>query len=348
MQRAKVWLYRGAQAGALALTTGVGALGLAQHPFAAPLVERSIDDTARELERAFKATFTPGWVEGALAQALAAGDQARALWLADLALAEGVALNPEQAQQIAALRAQQEGLLAGAIDCALCAWDIRSCRSLPQIAACAIPVELTPLGDANALRRQALAALHGAEVDRLETGLALVGLGATALVVLTGGSSAALKAGASGLRVARRMGSVSPDLGRVLADAADLPVNWTAALRNAPLDEITDAAKLARLGNIARDLGKVAANTAPADALILLRHVDSADDAARLARLSDAARARTLSRVEVLGKARAFRAMVRVSDVALATLAALYAAAVQILLMLSGGLVRAVLRLARP
>jgi hypothetical protein len=89
-------------------------------------------------------------------------------------------------------------------DCGTCAIDIRPADSLGQIAACAIPFELTPFGDLNALRRQSTAWLYGSrDVDEIETGLALVGLAATALVVVSGGGSYAVKGGLSALRAAR-------------------------------------------------------------------------------------------------------------------------------------------------
>lgn len=327
--RIVTWVARGTRAGMLGLGLGGAWWALSQNPFAAPLAERSVEQTARTVEAAFHRTFTPGWLDSALAAALADGDSARALWLADLADGEGMPLPPAHVQAVAGLRARADSWTAQAADCAACAWDIRDCASLAMMAACALPVELSPLGDVNALRRQAVAALAGAEVDRLETGLALVGLGATVLVVVTGGTSAALKAGAGGVRVARRLGSLTPDFARVLNDAADLPVNWGAALRAAPLDDITDTAKLARLGNIAADLGRVATRAGPAETLVLLRHVDSAEDAARLSRLADASGPRTLAHMEVLGKSRAFRATLRLTDMAVATLAAIWAAVLQ-------------------
>ena len=68
--------------------------------------------------------------------------------------------------------------------------------SLSLVAACALPGERTPLGDANALRRQAMARADGEGMDGVETALALVGPGATAVAVVSGGSSAVLKGGA--------------------------------------------------------------------------------------------------------------------------------------------------------
>lgn len=283
-----------------------------------------------------------------MAAALAAEETDRALWLADLAQAEGVALPAAEAEAVARLRAAGGAWTKVVRDCADCALDTRACGSVREIAACAIPFELSPLGDLNALRRQGLAALAGEEVDQLETGLALVGLGATAAVVFTGGSSALVKAGASTARMTRRLGHLTPGMTHALEDVADLPVNWGAALRGAPIEQITDVARLRRVGGLAEDLGTVARQTSVGDTLVLLRHIDGAEDAARMARLSEVAGVRTLSRVEVLGKARSFRALVRLSDLALGTLAAIYAALVQVALMLGGALGRGVLRVLRP
>ena len=323
---------------------GAALTGLAQNPFAAPLVDRTLSDAARSLEAAFRRTFTPGWLDGALAAALAEGDSARVLWLADLADSEGIPVPPHHAAAVAALRARSDSWAGQASNCAACALDIRDCASLGMMAACALPVEISPLGDVNALRRQAMAALTGEAVDGLETGLALVGLGASVIVVATGGSSGVVKMGVGGVRVARHLGSLTPDFARVLDDAADLPVNWGAALRAAPLEEITDTAKLARLGGIATDLGRVATKAGPAETLVLLRHVDSAEDATRLARLADASGPRTLAHMEVLGKSRAFRATLRLTDVAAGTLAAIWAAMTQAGVMLASLIGRLALR----
>lgn len=315
---------------ALTLATGAGAaLTLAQNPFAEPVVERGLSEARLALERAMAREVTPDWLVPRLEAALAADETDRIAMLSALAQKHGVPLAPETWAAVDAALAPA-GLGEQAADCAACAVDIHACDGLGQIGACALPFEMTVAGDLNALRRQAQAALAGEEVDRLETGLALVGVGATVAVLATGGTSYVVKAGATSLRVARRMGALTPGFGRVLAEAADLPVDWAAVLHAAPLAEITDTAKLARLGRIAEDLGTVRANTSTAEALVLLRHVDSAEDAARLARLSAVAGPETRATVEVLGKVRAFRALTRVSDLALAAIGLVAAFVVQL------------------
>lgn len=338
------WLLRSARFGVLGATTGLGLWGLAQNPFAQPMIERSTEAASRAVEATFRNTFTPGWLHEALSAALAADQPDRVIWLADLALAEGLPLPDDLHPEITRLRAEQDSLWTTVKDCAACAADIAGCSSLPMIAACAIPLEMSPVGDLNALRRQGMAALRDEPVDRIETGLALLGIAATAAILVSGGSSAAVKAGTGTVRMARRMGTLTPGMTRSLTELADVPIDWAAAARLAPLEQITDVAQLGRLGTVATDLGRIARTAGSAETLLLLRHIDSAEDASRMARAASISGPRTFARVEVLGKARLFRTMVRLSDLALTTLAALYAAAIQLLLMLAGWAGRALLR----
>lgn len=312
-----------------AATCGASVWALSRHPFAAPMVERPADEISRHVERAMAREVTPAWLLPRLDAALAEDDRDRVAMLADLAATHGVPLDPATEARVEEALAGP-GLLESAAGCATCAIDIRSCESLAQIGACAIPFELTPFGDLNALRRQSTAWLYGEEIDEVETGLALAGLAAAGAVVVSGGGSSVVKGGLSALRAARRMGALTPAFARVLGDAADVPVNWGAVLRAAPLDEITDTARLGRLTGMAGDLAIVAGRTSPADALVLLRHVETAEDAARLARAADALGPRTRVAMEVLGPARVFRSLTRVSDLALLTVGLLTALAVQL------------------
>lgn len=336
---------RSARLTLLAASAGLVLWGLAQNPLTRPLVERSGQDAARAIEAAFHQTFTPAGAEARLRAALEAGDDLRSLWLADLAAEEGVALPADLETQIAAIRADQSGLWAATRDCAVCAVDIQNCGSLTEIAACALPFEISPLGDLNALRRQGMNVAQGEEVDRLETGLALVGLAATSAVLVTGGGSFVVKAGATALRTARRFGSLTPGVARAFAD---LPIRWQAVWPGAALDEITDTAQLAKLTALAGDVGRIAGNTSAGDTLLLLRHIDGPEDAARLARISEVSGAKTASRAEVLGKSRLFRATLRLSDLTVSALAAIWAGVTALLSSLAGWIGAKLLRALQP
>lgn len=332
------------------LATGAAAAlwGFAQNPLTRPLAERSSESAARAIEAAFHRTFTPAGAEARLRQSLEAGDDLRSLWLADLAAQEGIPLPADLLAQTAAIRDAQSGLWASTRDCAACAVDIQNCTSLTEIAACAVPFEISPLGDLNALRRQGMNVARGEEVDRLDAGLALVGLAATSAVLVTGGGSFVAKAGATALRTARRFGSLTPGLLRTLGDFGDLPIRWSAIRPGAGLDEITDAAKLSRLSALAGDVGRIAGNTSAGDTLMILRHIDGPEDAARLARISEISGAKTASRAEVLGKSRLFRATLRVSDLALSALAAIWAGVTALLSSLAGWIGAKLLRALQP
>lgn len=318
---------------------------LRTNPLAAPWVERSASDLVVTLEHRVRRRADADWIASRLAAAVEAGDADRAEMLISLARDLERDVDTEAAEAMIAAR---RGWLARAEDCARCMADIASCPALAPLATCAVPFELSPLGDANALRRAAVAWMEGAEVDALDASLALVGLAATGAVLATGGGSATVKAGAGLLRTARRMGSVSP----ALAAHLSVPVRWASVppfLRGAaPLEAVTDTARLRVAAGIAADMERVRARTSAAEALRLARLVDTPEDAARLARVAEAMGPRTTRTLAVLGKGRAFRATLRLSRAAAAAALLIWLTIVQIAAALAtwlgGRLWRAVLR----
>lgn len=326
-------------------------LVLLASPFTAPLVERSAASAARAIDRAMAATVTPDWLIPRLGAAIAADDADAVAFYTGLAQDHAVPLPPATAEAAMAVKDRHEGALATARDCARCALDVAECREIALIAACGIPLELTPVGDLNALRRAGIDALAGEDVDRLEVGLALVGLGATAAAVASGGSSVTVKAGATLLRMARRMGTLTPGLARVIRETADVPVNWARLpdwiAGTVPASAVTDTVRLARLGDMAADAGRVRRNTSTAETLVMLRHVEDADDLSRLARVSDVTLGDTRRTVEALGLGRAFRLTMRLADTAIAALAGLYALFLQACIGCGTWCARRLLRLLR-
>lgn len=279
---------------------------LSQNPFAAPLVARSAAGARAALDQAIAGTVSFGWLVPRLEAALAADDTHRIAMLTGLADDQGIALPTALRAAAEARLAEDGGLMAAAADCALCAWDITACETLSQIAACAIPLELSPVGDVSALGRAGTAWASGDEPDRLEAALAAVGLGATVATLATAGASAPVKIGATALRLSRRMGALSDRMAGAVLDAA------RAALGGGDGGRALTA--------IAADLGTIAQRTSPAETLTLLRHVDSPEDLARLARLSEVAGADTGRSIAVLGTARALRLVDRLSGLALAAI----------------------------
>jgi hypothetical protein len=276
----------------LAATAVATAWALSTNPFAAPLVERTEAELRAALDMQVARVATPAWLETALSDAVAERDADRAARL--LALADELG-RPVARAEAEALIARAARPAARAAACAACIRAPASCESVALIGLCTVPFELSPLGDVAALGRAGAAWAEGAPVDRLDAGLAAVGLGASAAVLASGGASAGVKVGAGLLRTARRMDALSPAL-------------------------------VARLGRaegaaLAAGMGRVRAATSMPEALRLMRHVHRPEDAARLARVAEALGPRTLRTVEVLGPARALRATVRVTRMAVATAA---------------------------
>lgn len=329
------------------LTFGASLWVAGQHPLAAPFVERTDAAAERALARALAWRVTPLWVDTELRAALADRDYDRLGLILDLANERGVGADPMLLSQIAAFAAEAERPSAALAACARCAYDIAACRSVADIAACAVPVELSPLGDLNALRRAGVDAAAGREVDRFEAGLALVGLAATGMAPASGGASLTVKAGASLLRLARRMGAITPPLLRTLHDITDIPVDWgrlpSVLSGQSALHEVTDVAKLDRLSGFAGDVGRIRDATSSADTLVLLRYIDTSDDARSLARVAEIEGDGTRATMFALGKSRAFRTLNRLSRLALTALT-IWSAAFGLMLALISETLRRALR----
>lgn len=305
--------------GAGALASGLVSLWLlAQSPFAVPWVDRTTSEAKRALERATAREVTPEKILPKIDAALQEKDMLALESYLALADRHGIAIADDRRRAIDQIRAHDDSLAGQAAACAACALDITTCDSLRRLGTCALPVEVTPIGDLNALRRNSVAWVKGGEVDRVEIGLAALGLGASAAVLATGGASSVARLGATTLRLSRQLGTLTPGFARVLRNSLPSP---HALLRGEGLGP---------LRAVVTDLGTISRNTSPADTLLLLRQVDTAEDASRLARLSGIAGADTRPALLVLGKARAFRTLVRLSDMARLTLAALAAFVAQL------------------
>ncbi len=316
------WLRRGltlALAASLALT-----LYAAARIWADPALTPYRDAATAEIEAALDrhmADLSPEAIPDRIAARLAEDPRN---WIAldaldALATEQNQPLPPDLRAAFDTAREEDTGFVANAANCAACAYDPAAC-SLSNVFLCHAPIALTPIGDVAAITRGAIAYLAGEEVDRIDVTLAIVGLGATVTVVASGGTSLVAKAGASGLKLARNMGRLSPRLNATLARAATDGVDWMALRRAGSMDDIaaslrTDA--FAPVVSIAADMERLRAATDTTTALHLLPLVDDATDATRLARAAEAVGPRVVARAEVLGKARLLRATVRFTDTAL-------------------------------
>ncbi len=239
--------------------------------------------------------------------------------LTDLARERSIELPPDLVDRLQVLRAEDSGLLATAQSCAACVMDAGAC-TVSLLLLCRAPVDLTPVGDVAGIVRAGTAHLAGTEIDEIDLGLSIVGLGATALVLFSGGTSLSVKAGAGLAKVARGAGRLSDGLSGVIRVAVRDGVDWARlpAVRNA--DELAAAIRtdaFAPLFSTATDLTRLQGVTGTARALHLLPLVDGPVTARRLANGAEAVGpSRLIAGVDLAGPARMLRATVRFSDVA--------------------------------
>lgn len=302
--------------------TGWSVARIAGNPLVRPFAERAAAEFAAALERDLAEAATPEAIAARLT-ALLAEDPRN--WIAIKAVEE-VAEDRAIALPAGVLAARMaawdadSGMLTVAGACLACMVDASGC-SLSEALICNAPVALTPVGDAIGLGKGAYAAATGAEIDRIDVALSAIGLGATVAVVATGGTSYTLKAGASLLRLARKMSLLSPRLISLLVDTARRGLRWGEALR---WDSVTDPARLvvpevvAPVAALASDMGRVNDALDTTRTLHLLRYVDGPDDARRLADAAGTLGPRTVGAIEILGKSRFMRAGLRLSDEAAA------------------------------
>ncbi|QYK43636.1 MAG: hypothetical protein KF887_17695 [Paracoccaceae bacterium] len=325
---------------------------VAADPMLAPLRAATAAEIVAATDRAMARAATPDRISALIAARLAEDPRN---WVALDALA---AVAAERAvplpETFADLRAADFGMLAMADDCLACAWDIRAC-TLSNVLVCKGPILLTPVEDVRGLVKAGTDWMLGDEIDEVDLALSVVGLGATALVLASGGSSATLKAGAALARAARGMRVLSPALeASVIAGVragADLP----ALARARSLDDVARAFRpdaLAPLARLAEDAGRMRAALGTEGALHLMRLADSGAEATRVADAAVALGPRAVGRAEVLGKTRFLRATVRLVDTGWALVAGIAGLVWSVGTMLAGlagqGAVRVLRRLARP
>ena len=302
------------------VTTGLAGFRIARNPLITPLIDRSGQQIVAATDRLMAEYATADRVAALMANRL--GETPRN-WVAIEALEEvaadrGLALPPALIAARAAAWDTDSDWLTGIGECARCAYDPAAC-TLSNVLLCQVPVALTPLGDIAGISRAGTAAATGGDVDEIDLGLSIIGLGATALVLASGGSSAAVKIGASTARLARQMNLLSPRLTAEGLTALRRGVDWAGlpAVRNSDdLARVVRMDVLAPVIAVVGDMGRIQGAVGTTRALHLLRYVDDASDARRMARATDALGARAVGRIEVLGKARFLRATTRWSDAA--------------------------------
>lgn len=301
-------------------TLGVTLWLLATTPVGQYYTENSAAQLGLALQRAMRDVDQP-WIDATLTGALEETPRDWVLIESTLELAQSEELQPgpEVAEAVRNAREEDKDLAGLAVNCLACAAGDASCR-LDDGLACALGVELTPVGDARVLLTEGRAYAEGGEVDRVSVALAGVGLGATLAIVATGGAAATVKGGVAVLRIARRAGRLSAPLQARLARIGGDLIDWN-RLPTSPAEMLDPAAYRAAINGSALAAGTALVTqldrlrrAVPAPhALRLLGDVDSAADARRMAGIAEVSGVRTVAMLHRLGKARAFRLTLRLS-----------------------------------
>lgn len=327
------WLWRGMLTGLLVLSliwSGWGLIRFIQSPVGGALVARADDQLDAAYARALARHATP---EAISAQINLRLSEAPRNWVAleglfSLAEAQRVSLPDDVAHAYAIAHAQDHALSAKATSCAACAYDLRACTMGADLA-CGLAVNLTVAGDLLSLGRESGAWLRGEDVDQLDVTLSFIGIGATGLVVISAGSSYPLKLGVGLMKVAHRMGRVTPGVRRLYTRAFREGVDWARlpSLRNADdLALVTRSDALRPALEMTEALGVIRARTGMDGALHLVGHFDTLSDAQQVARASRVLGPRTVGAFELFGKARFLRKGLRLSPLLLEVLAGFAAA----------------------
>lgn len=347
--RPRRWLWRILQI-ATALTVVANVVAFTQGPFVEPWVVRTKAEAVLALEQAVAGQLTPEWIGEELDAAVDGEDLARAQLLLELVEHHEVPIR-HQIDRARSYVDRETGLVAQLEMCSSCFTDPTDCKTPSVFLACNLPVELTVIGDARILAEAGADVVAGDPVDRIDVVLATVGIGASALMPFTGGTSYSIKAGSTALRVARRMGVLGKGLGRILSKASDIPFRWNKAdefITTGNLDVVTDSRLLMELADVAGDIGTVGRNARPQDAIFLFRHIENVDDAAELAQVSKVTGKQTREVIEVLGLQKAAKLVRRLSDLAMVTIGLLCTLAGQILALATPVSLRLLRRVVQP
>ena len=143
------------------------------------------------------------------------------------------------------------------------------------------------------------------------------------------------------------MTKLGREIGRVLNKAAGIPFRWRKIddfVQTRNLNLLTDTRRLRGIAELSEHIGTVAKRAGPVEAIFLLKHVERSTDAADLARVSKVAGKRTREAVELLGLAKAARAVRRLSNLLMTTIGLVLALVGQLVLLASPMALRALSR----
>ena len=341
--RTRLWLVRGLRISTI--VSVIAAIWLAMvTPSSRMLIDAGSDLIEARIAKVLVTEFDQGWLDNTLRTELLKPQINWVLVDSTMEIARDQGLTPPTniANALAIATRRDRGTLGLIDNCRACAMGEVNCRFADGMA-CAIGVELTPIGDARVLIEEGNNYLSGNDVDQISVTLAGVGLGATLAILVSGGSSLAVKSGAGLLKIARRAGRLTASMQAVLVRMGRNIIKWD-RLPTSPRKLIDPAAYRAAINMpvatgaaaLAADLNVTRKAMPLAHSVTMLRYMDTAGDARRIGKISTAAGAKSVAMVQRLGKSRVLRMTARFSRTARAMigLAGVLAAQALALLMM--------------
>ena len=243
--------------------------------------------------------------------ALAGDDPGLAESFVTLADQRGLAVDP--ARRAAVVAANEPSMLKSAGDFARGAFvgDVNGLTGL----AGAFAGDMVGIGDVRDLTREGWKAVNGEEPDKLLMGLAAAGLAVTAATWLSAGEASPVRAGMTLLKDARRAGRLSKGLTTAVMREIRLAVDLSgldkavAKLGNFEIGEARRLAgeavkldRLAPLGAIARDSGRILERTDIRGVQEALALAGSAEEVGKIAKLSERLGKATRATLKLLGR----------------------------------------------
>ena len=201
-------------------------------------------------------------------------------------------------------------------ECVKCAWDTSSCQ-LSKAMACGLTVNMTPIGDIAGIARAGTDYWQGEDIDEVDAALSIVGLGATAMSLSSGGTSLTVKAGASLLKFAHLSGNIPAPITRVLRTAAREGIDWAGLRAVRGVDDLKSVMRIDALTpavNASSSIGQIVSKSSVAQGLYLLRISENVSELGSISRVAVAWKTETAGFIRLVGKNRIVRASVRLAD----------------------------------
>ncbi len=193
----------------------------------------------------------------------------------------------------------------------------------------AVSSDLTVVGDVRDIAAEGSKMLAGQEYSELVLGLSVVGLGATAATIATGGGGVVVKAGISLMKAARRSGKLTKEfaegLTRMTSEAVNMPL-LRQTLRSTDLTDLTKTQRVfsdygrnvraAKLVPVLGRIGDINSTVGPAETIRLLKYVKTGENLDDVADMTKRFGIRSRGIMELTGKTalRSFKTSSKVID----------------------------------